>query len=138
MGTIDRSLGQKSVALPVSNVEYPILDILVEGMGRVNFGANMLDRKGITSYVSLNGMTLMNWEVFNLNMSSDYVANLKQGETVRPGMFFKTDLVLDNVGPQFRLFCPGVWLKKGANEVVVFDMHQLEPGTIEGIDRLEE
>lgn len=166
VGTIDRSLGQKSVALPVSNVEYPILDILVEGMGRVNFGANMLDRKGITSYVSLNGMTLMNWEVFNLNMSSDYVANLKQGETVRPGMFFKTDLVLDktgdcyidmrnftkgvlyvnghnlgrfwNVGPQYRLFCPGVWLKKGANEVVVFDMHQLEPGTIEGIDRLEE
>ena len=53
VGTIDRSLGQKSVALPVSNVEYPILDILVEGMGRVNFGANMLDRKGITSYVSL-------------------------------------------------------------------------------------
>ena len=26
------------------------------------------------------------------------------------------------VGPQRSLFCPGVWLKKGRNEVVVLDL----------------
>ena len=42
-----------------------------------------------------------------------------------------------NVGPQYRLYCPGVWLKEGANEIIVFDMHQTEPGVIKGVETLE-
>jgi hypothetical protein len=33
----------------------------VEGMGRINFAKYLIDRKGITDRVTLNGMTLMNW-----------------------------------------------------------------------------
>ena len=33
IGSIDRTLGQHSIELPVSNVENPVLDILVESMG---------------------------------------------------------------------------------------------------------
>lgn len=27
-----------------------------------------------------------------------------------------------NVGPQYKLYCPGVWLKKGDNEIVILDL----------------
>ncbi len=165
IGSIDRTLGQHTIDLPVSNVENPVLDILVESMGRINFAAQIIDRKGITDRVTLNDMTLMNWDVFNIPMSPEYVSNLKESDTVRPGMFFKTTLQLDktgdcyidmkdftkglvyvnghnlgrfwNVGPQYRLYCPGVWLKKGANEIIIFDMHQTEPGVIQGVETLE-
>ena len=165
IGSIDRTLGQHTIDLPVSNVENPVLDILVESMGRINFAAQMIDRKGITDRVTLNGMTLMNWEALNIPMSSEYVSNLKESDTVRPGMFFKTTLQLDkagdcyidlkdftkglvyvnghnlgrfwNVGPQYRLYCPGVWLKEGTNEIIIFDMHQTEPGVIQGVETLE-
>ena len=98
-------------------------------------------------------------------MSTEYVSKLKQTDTVRPGMFFKATVQLDkagdcyidmkdftkglvyvnghnlgrfwNVGPQYRLYCPGVWLKEGANEIIVFDMHQTEPGVIKGVKTLE-
>ena len=36
------------------------------------------------------------------------------------------------VGPQFRLFCPGVWLKEGINEIYVLDMLYDEPHSITG------
>lgn len=166
LGTIDRTLGQNSIKIPVSGGdENPVLDILVEGMGRINFAAYMIDRKGITERVTLNGMTLMNWEAYSLPMSADYVASLRNGDTVRPGMFFKATLNLDetgdcyidmrdftkgivyvnghnlgrywNVGPQYRLYCPGVWLRKGANEVVIFDLHQTEAGSIKGYKTLK-
>lgn len=164
IGSIDRTLGQNTLAIPVSGEENPVLDILVESMGRINFAARMIDRKGITERVTLNGMTLMNWEAFSIPMSAEYVASLKASTTVRPGMFFKAVLNLEetgdcyidmrdftkgivyvnghnlgrywNVGPQFRLYCPGVWLHKGANEIVVFDMHQTEPGVIAGYKTL--
>jgi beta-galactosidase GanA len=40
-------------------------------------------------------------------------------------------------GPQRRLYCPGVWLRRGKNEIVVFDLHQLEPSPIAGFPTLE-
>lgn len=165
IGSIDRTLGQNSITLPVTDVENPVLEILVEGMGRINFAAYMIDRKGITERVTLEGMTLMNWEVFSLPMSSDYMKTLEKSGTVRPGMFFKANLELDktgdcyidmsgftkgfvvvngynlgrywNVGPQHRLYCPGVWLKEGVNEILIFDIHQTTPGIIRGMDKLE-
>lgn len=165
VGSIDRTLGQNTIQLPVSDTKIPVLEILVENMGRINFAAQMTDRKGITDRVTLNGMTLMNWDVFNLPMSPEYIANLKESSDKRPGMFYKTTVQLEepgdcyidmqnfdkgilyvngrnlgrfwNVGPQFRLYCPGVWLKAGANEIIIFDMHKTEPGTIKGVETLE-
>ena len=37
-----------------------------------------------------------------------------------------------NIGPQYRLYCPATFLKKGQNEVVIFDLHQTEPKPISG------
>ena len=35
-----------------------------------------------------------------------------------------------NLGPQQRLYCPAPWLKAGANEIIIFDLHQVVPASI--------
>ena len=34
------------------------------------------------------------------------------------------------IGPQRSLYCPGVWLVKGPNEIVVLDLEEEGPHTI--------
>ena len=167
VGKIDRRLGEHSIELPKSDVKDPVLEILVEGMGRINFAQALIDRKGITDRVTLNGMTLMNWEVFGLPVKSEFVQQLQAAKTteVKPGEFFKGSFTLTNtgdtyldmsnfkkgmvwvnghnlgryweIGPQKRLYCPAPWLKKGENEIVVLDQHQLEAATVKGEKTLE-
>jgi len=49
IGTVDRRLGEKGIDLPASTNPMPVLDILVEGMGHINFAQELIDRKGITA-----------------------------------------------------------------------------------------
>jgi beta-galactosidase GanA len=167
VGKLDRREGEKEILLPESGFPEPVLEIFVEGMGRINYGQTMVDRKGITDRVTLNGMTLMNWEVFNLPFDSAYVRSLRPAAANpgRRGVFFKGSFNLDNtadtffdmtrfkkgvvwvngrnlgryweIGPQRRLFCPAPWLQKGRNEILIFDLHQTEPGSVKGMGTLE-
>lgn len=142
------------------------LDILVEGMGRVNYGHAMVDRKGMPGPVTLRyangkGETLRGWEVFLLPMDDAFIAALRPVCTHphRPGVFFKATLMLDeigdtyldmrhwtkgvvwvnghnlgrywHIGPQTRLYCPAPWLVRGANNVLIFDLHQTEARPVE-------
>ncbi len=167
IGTLDRRLGEKSIDLPRTDSPMPVLDILVEGMGHINFAQEMIDRKGITDRVSLQGMTLMNWEVFLLPLGDAWVAALPAGrvDASRPGVFFRGSFTLDtpadtfidmtgyrkgvvwvnghnlgrywDIGPQKRLYCPAPWLKSGVNEVVVLDLHQVAAAPLRGAPALE-
>ncbi|RFM33819.1 beta-galactosidase [Chitinophaga silvisoli] len=166
VGKIDRRLGENSINLPKSDVKDPILEIFVEAMGRINFAQELIDRKGITERVTLEGMTLMDWQVYGLPMKDGFVSKLKPGaDTSRPGIFFKAaftintvaDTYLDmsnfkkgivwvnghnlgrywEIGPQKRLYCPAPWLKKGENEIVVFDLLQTSAATVGGAKTLE-
>lgn len=69
VGKLDRRKGENTVELPVLNSKSR-LDILVEGMGRVNYGEAIIDRKGITEKVILSDdkteTELKNWTVYNL------------------------------------------------------------------------
>jgi len=162
IGTLDRRLGINSVDLPSTGSEHPLLEIFTEAMGRINFAHAMIDRKGITDRVTLNGMTLMNWEVRGFPMSDGYVESLEpaKGEMPKPGVFFRGTLKLDQtadtfidmtnfvkgfvwinghnlgryweIGPQTRLYCPASWLKPGENEIIVFDLHKTSPGSVRG------
>jgi len=168
IGKLDRTKAENIIELPASTTTNPQLDILVEGMGRINFAEYMIDRKGITERVSLNGMTLMDWQVFTLPFDETYIENLKFTKTAssQPGNFFKAEFQLSalgdtyidvsqwekglvwvnghnlgrywNIGPQKELYCPAPWLKKGKNEIVIFDMHLLSPKTVKGIRSLSE
>lgn len=73
IGTLDRRNGEKEIKLP-SCPQGATLDILVEAMGRINFGRAIKDFKGITDRVTITEnrdshdfvCDLKNWEVFNL------------------------------------------------------------------------
>jgi len=167
VGTLDRREGVNTIRLPVSDLARPVLEILVEGMGRVNYGPSLIDRKGITDRVTLEGMTLMNWEVTGLPMDGDYIAGLKGApvDTARRGVFFRGSFELEtaadtfidvsayvkgfvwvnghnlgrywNIGPQKRLFCPAPWLRAGVNDILVFDLHRNDPATVRGMSTLD-
>jgi len=166
IGTLDRRLGINSIDLPASGSEYPLLEIFTEAMGRINFAHAMIDRKGITDRVILNGMTLMNWEIMGFPMNDGYAASLKatDGAVAKPGIFFRGILNLDQtadtfidmtnfvkgivwvnghnlgryweIGPQTRLYCPASWLHSGENEIIVFDLHKTTPGTVRGFETM--
>jgi beta-galactosidase len=96
IGKLDRKEGINSIDIPESTAAAPVLELLVEAMGRINYGANMIDRKGITDSVTLNGTTLLNWKIYNLPMDRKYVYDLRSsGRSVKkPGVFFKGNFVL--------------------------------------------
>jgi beta-galactosidase GanA len=167
LATIDRTKKETAVDIPKAEPANETLDILVEGMGRINFGPRLIDRKGITERVTLNNMTLMTWDVHCLPMGEDDLRLLKFGgrPADRPANFFRGrfelqetgDTYLDmtgwkkgvvwvngqnlgrywEIGPQKRLYCPAPFLKKGRNEIVVFDLHILRPAPVRGFKTLE-
>ena len=170
VASIDRTKKENSIDIPKSTDRTnSTLEILVEGMGRINFGQHMIDRKGITDRVTLNGTTLMNWEVVSLPMDSRYLRGLKfapHDSVSRPAVFFRGtvhlnklgDTYLDvskwkkgvawinghnlgrywEIGPQQRLFVPAPWLKMGANEVIIFDLHQTKAAVVSSAARLHD
>ncbi|MBS1737689.1 MAG: beta-galactosidase [Bacteroidetes bacterium] len=72
--SVFRDKGNWEVKLPATEVPNPELEILVEGMGHINFAQFMIDRKGITDRVTLNGMTLMNWQTELIPMDEKFIA----------------------------------------------------------------
>lgn len=102
--TVYRDGGDWTVDLPKTDLDNPVLDILVEGMGHINFAQFMIDRKGITDRVTLNGMTLMNWEIFSLPMDADHVTKIAtsgMGKAERNGIFFKGGFSLNETGDTY-------------------------------------
>ena len=167
VGKVQRDSGKWSINLPKSDVKDPLLEIFVEAMGHINFAQYMIDRKGITDRVTLNGMTLMDWDIYKLPFDNQYISTLKPA-AINPdksGTFFKGSFTLDKVadtyidlskykkgviwvnghnlgrywdiGPQKRLYCPAPWLKKGKNEILIFDLHQTEAASVSGENTLE-
>ncbi|MGZ3837465.1 MAG: glycoside hydrolase family 35 protein [Flavisolibacter sp.] len=104
--TVFRDGGKWEVDLPKSEVEFPELEILVEGMGHINFAQFMIDRKGITDRVSLNGMTLMNWQTALLPMDEHFLDSAKPDKTIqiaegKPCNFFKGSFDLLQTGDTY-------------------------------------
>jgi len=103
VGHLDRREGINTIDLPETKTEKPVLEILVEGMGRINFAQHLIDRKGITERVTLNGMTLMNWKIYKLPMDWKYIYDLRSSGKVlnKPGIFFKGNFSLAITGDTY-------------------------------------
>jgi len=102
IGKLDRRRGESTVEIPVLKANAR-LDILVEGMGRVNYGEAILDRKGITDKVLLSdGKTeteLKNWMVYNLPV--DYKFQTKARFSAKPATgpaWYKASFNLTKIG----------------------------------------
>jgi len=140
--------------------ERNCLEILVENMGRVNFGYSDVSnpRKGFQGEVSSDVEKIKNWEHIPLEFDSRLIDAIRQSKDWKPitsnssatrlyrGSFTISQDPLDtfldmsawgkgvavvngfvlgrywNVGPQQTLYVPWPLLKKGQNEVIVFEL----------------
>jgi beta-galactosidase len=160
-GTLDRRLKQSQ--LDISVPAGPVtLDILVENTGRVNHGPRLQDgQAGISRSVSLAGRELSGWQVYCLPMTGpEGLKGWQIGFTAGPAFHRGTftiasvaDTYLDvsklgkgfvwvnghnlgrvwSIGPQQSLFLPAPWLRKGLNQVVVFDFSDLDGPQLRGV-----
>lgn len=84
IGKLDRRNGEKDLTIP-SCKRGAQLDILVEAMGRINFGRAIKDFKGITNNVTVKEdrdgypfiCDLKNWEIFNLNDNPEFYDSME-------------------------------------------------------------
>lgn len=60
-----------------------VLELLVEAMGRVNFGIEVHDRKGLRGPVRLGDQEILGWDMFSLPLDSDHLARLSYGPASR-------------------------------------------------------
>ena len=137
------------------------IGVLVDTMGRVNYGENMLDRKGISD-IYLGIQRLMNYDVWTLPLDNldklKYSSSVKKEEPVFLKGSFKTDSKADcfvhldgfnrgcvyingfnlgrfwNVGPQKSLYIPGTLLKD-ENEIIVFNIGGYSKPTVSITDK---
>ncbi len=128
------------------------VDILIENLGRINFGTWITDnKKGITDKVLFNDKELHHWLIYKLPFNSvpDLKTKLQRDAqtypVLRKGVFRLTkvaDTYLDmsawgkgivwvnghnlgrywEIGPQQTLYLPAEWLRKGRNTIAVFEM----------------
>lgn len=176
IGKLDRRNGEKQLTLPACP-KGARLDILIEAMGRINFGRAIKDFKGITEQVELTMdidgypfvYNMKNWEVFNLEDTYEFYQgmdfqpiqsltddkgqripgcyrgtfNVKKPsdtflnfETWGKGLVYVNGYALGRIweiGPQQTLYVPGCWLKKGENEILVFDIIGPKEAKSEGL-----
>lgn len=166
IGKIDRVKNERSLPLPPTR-KGQTLTLLVEGMGRINFGRAIKDFKGLVGDVTLSTeldgdeltFNLKDWRMrrvpdsyatarkamttahddlatpdrtpdkigyyattFYLKKTGDTFLNM---ETWGKGQVYVNGHALGrfwSIGPQQTLYCPGCWLKKGGNEIVVLDI----------------
>ncbi|MBO7762397.1 MAG: beta-galactosidase [Clostridia bacterium] len=128
------------------------LELLVENMGRIYYGAHLTDRKGIDGGVmlgSIHGVRLFGWKNLPLDISFDTHGFVPcEGPAVLRGHFAATpgkDTFLDmrgmkkgyvringfnlgrywNAGPQYTLYVPGELLRE-ENTVEIFEQYGAE------------
>jgi beta-galactosidase len=151
VGNLDRRTGLDSinVSLPDGNVT---LDILVENLGRINFGKYLLqNKKGIVGKVFFQGNDVTGWQNFPLPLKTVGGYQPKTGlaslntPVMKKGIFSLSslgDTYLDmtdwgkgmvwinghnlgrywRTGPQQTLYVPREWLLTGKNEILVFEL----------------
>lgn len=143
-----------------------VLDVLVENMGRINFGCEMDgEYKGIRR-LTLDGQEQFHCETWPLPMDNlEHLlfrknAALPKGPAFHRGCFEvdtphdtflriptgnKGNLWINgfhlgrywNIGPQKTLYVPAPLLKTGRNEVIVFELHGLSGKVLESVDHAD-
>ncbi|WP_214073006.1 beta-galactosidase family protein [Mucilaginibacter sp. dw_454] len=164
VGTLDRRLKQDSIELklPAGKVR---LDILVENLGRINFGKYLLqNKKGLTGKVNFGTQEVLNWQQYGLPFQDLTHLKYTAGRITQPSPQIKkgsfmlltvADTYLDmrkwgkgmvwinghnlgrywSIGPQQTLYIPAEWLKKGANSIEVLELLKPQMNTLSTLDK---
>lgn len=154
-----------SLEVTVNAKKGDVLTILVENMGRANFGPKMMRKKGLPGRVLLGGKIHFSWDVYPLPMTDLSGLSFGGDETEAPAFYegtftveepadtflrtdsFKKGFVVLNgfnlgryweVGPQKTLYVPGSLLKKGENTLLLFESDGKKgEAEVEFVDRPE-
>lgn len=126
------------------------LMVLVENMGRINYSVKMnTQHKGIKGGVIVNGAFQSGWRHYALPLDQLELLDFSQAYVSGTPAFYRFELEVDEagdtfldftgwgkgvawingfnlgryweIGPQRRLYIPGPLLKKGVNEVILFE-----------------
>lgn len=132
------------------------LAVIVENMGRVNYGAHLKDSKGITYGIGLGNNFIFHWQAYTLPFDNIDRAKFKgqvdkfNGEPMilksvididechdtfikLPG--FKKGIIILNgkvisryweIGPQKSAYIPAPFMKKGKNEIAIVEFEGFE------------
>jgi beta-galactosidase len=150
----------KRVSIQMRNEEHNIqiepgkLAILVESMGRLNFGFDLFDEKGLLKGVTLDGNPVMRWTMTTIPLTSTSGISFGDGLPTGVPAFYQGTFSVDDpadtflnpsgfdkgvafvngfnlgrywtVGPQLTLYVPSAILRKGENELIVFEIGQIQ------------
>ena len=143
------------------------LDILVENMGRINYGPELRDRKGMTG-IRFGQQNHYGWDMYPMEMKdlsgvryetceggvdkSSFLRGTLNIEGEPKDTFIRLDgfhhgfvavngfnlgRYYNDAGPQKTLYCPAPMLKSGKNEIVVFETDSSDGHVIEFVDTPE-
>jgi beta-galactosidase len=160
LDVLDRESGNEYSAVDLEKDAQ--LDVLVENMGRINFGPALLDRKGITG-VTVNDQYQFGWQVFPLPLNDLSRLGFGPAQTGSFPAFFRAHFTVDQQadtflalpgwtkgvvwlngfnlgrywerGPQKTLYVPAPLLKQGENELIVFELHGTSQLSVEFQDK---
>lgn len=167
IGWCERGQHPCDVSLELSGGEKAQLSILVENMGRVNYGPFLRDQKGMTG-MRLGQRYHFGWDMYPLEMkdlstlqfepltdSYDACSFLRGWLTISeepkdtfislPGFHhgfvtvngFCLGRYYNDAGPQKTLFCPAPMLRQGKNEIIVFETDGTVAREIQFVDHPE-
>lgn len=157
IGEYERGIDYKTVS--VSGVNK--LKILVENMGRVNYGKRIFDKKGLLQNVKIGGREVKNYRITTIPMED--LSGLSFCDKITSPVICKAEFSVDkaadtfllpegftkgvafvngfnlgrywSVGPQKTLYVPDALLKEGTNKLVIFDLYKPKSLSAEFIDR---
>ena len=169
-GTLERIIlrdePSEEILLSQGAGESMRLDILVENMGRVNYGPKLLDKKGLLEGVRIGGVYRFGIDITCMTMDdlSELVYTNDLTFDGKPA-FYRGNLVIDSDpsdtfirldgfhkgfvkingfnlgrywndrGPQKTLFVPAPILRKGENEIVIFETDGCEVPRVQFVDK---
>ncbi|GIN74631.1 beta-galactosidase [Bacillus sp. J14TS2] len=151
VGLVDRISGKSTLEVEIT-AEETKLQIIVENMGRINYGPFLVDFKGITEGVRLGNQFLFDWTVYPLPLTDLSQLSFSNQATKEEHPYFHrgtlhveevADTFIDvsewtkgvvfvnghnlgrywEIGPQQTLYVPGPYLREGENEIILLELH---------------
>ena len=157
----ERSRRNDEIFLELKDGETAKVDILVENMGRINYGLKLFDKKGIVGGIHLGQRFHFGWDHYSLPMEDLSGLDWKDSSTCAVPTFYRGVLNIDGepkdtflktenftkgvvfvngfnlgryynpAGPTKTLYVPAPILKQGENEVVVFESDSCSAPSVE-------
>ena len=160
---LDRRLNQDSVFVQIDE-KNSVLQILVENMGRINYGEFLNDNlKGITHSVFLGNQELLDWKMYSLPFDKfpdfESADNKLFSMPVLKKASFELNEIGDtwldlssrgkgivwlnghnlgrywNIGPTQTIYIPEPWLRIGKNELIIFDELKYDNYEIKSLEK---